>query len=950
MRHLLLLVLLFVATPVFAAGPPQQPFLVIDPGMHTGVIRKIDASADGTLIATASEDKTVRLWSIPEKRLLGTFRLPRSEGEGGRAYAVALSPDGRMLAAGGLDADGELNNQGGYVYLFDTITGRMTQRLGPLPAVVYDLDFSSDGQSLAAGLEGTGGVAQWQSPFSGPMLRATAYQADVLDLEYDPDGALHVATADGQFLIYDPGLKPVAQLQLPGGDIARSIAITSDGTRLALGYRNRAGIDLISLPGFELIHHVDTGFVSRGNLGIVAWSSDGETLYASGSYFINDPDPFLILAIPDQGKGKPTVIGETMGNLLDAVTLPGAGVAYATALPSAGTLGQTSTLFGSVIANMTVKLGDNFRLRADGHAVWFGLDAGAKDPYLFDLEAMTLKPAPQAPEGFVRPDTTSLPLADWEDTAVPTLAGNPIGLRQDDVSHAAAVFPDRKSFVIGSGWDVSRFDANGGMIWQARTYGTCWGVNVSAGGELVIAAFDDGTLRWYRKSDGAELLALFIHVPTKRWIAWTPSGYYTASPGAEELIGWHVNGKSWEETPQFYPASRFRDRFYRPDVVQKILALRDEAKAVSAADAEAGRKAETGTIADLLPATVEPLLDGRSIVAKTREITIPYRLASPTGRAVTRLDVRVDGRPVATRGAAQAEAEYPLDEDLAITITVPPRASEVSLIAYIGEQPGRAATIPVTWAGAGDDGRRHNLHALLIGVSAYNNPRMKLAYAAKDAGDLAEKLKSQEGRFYEKVNVETLADGAATKSAIERQLALLKKRATPEDTVLVFFAGHGMTTAAYDFYYLAADSEMDADLLEATAVDGRLIRQILGSLPGRVVLMMDTCRSGAGIESAVDMTRTANDMAQDTAGIVMFASSQGREDSLESLDWENGAFTEALLSILDDAKVYGDDGRLSIPELEEAVTVRVSDLTEGRQNAGMTKYGAAPRFFIAGMR
>jgi hypothetical protein len=115
-------------------------------------------------------------------------------------------------------------------------------------------------------------------------------------------------------------------------------------------------------------------------------------------------------------------------------------------------------------------------------------------------------------------------------------------------------------------------------------------VNVSAGGELVIAAFDDGTLRWYRKSDGAELLALFIHVPTKRWIAWTPTGYYTASPGAEELIGWHVNGKSWEETPQFYPASRFRDRFYRPDVVQKILALRDEAKAVSAADAEAGRR------------------------------------------------------------------------------------------------------------------------------------------------------------------------------------------------------------------------------------------------------------------------------------------------------------------------------------------------------------------------
>ena len=112
-------------------------------------------------------------------------------------------------------------------------------------------------------------------------------------------------------------------------------------------------------------------------------------------------------------------------------------------------------------------------------------------------------------------------------------------------------------------------------------------------------------------------------------------------------------------TPQFYPASRFRDRFYRPDVVQQVLALRDEAKAVAAADVGANRKPETGSVSDMLPASVELLLDSRSIEAKTREITIPYRLTSPTGRAVTKVDVRVDGRPVATRGASQAEAEYP---------------------------------------------------------------------------------------------------------------------------------------------------------------------------------------------------------------------------------------------------------------------------------------------------
>jgi hypothetical protein len=95
------------------------------------------------------------------------------------------------------------------------------------------------------------------------------------------------------------------------------------------------------------------------------------------------------------------------------------------------------------------------------------------------------------------------------------------------------------------------------------------------------------------------------------------------------------------------------------------------------------------------------------------------------------------------------------------------------------------------------------------------------------------------------------------------------------------------------------------------------------------------------------MNRLSNDFAQDTGGLVMFASSQGRENSLESSAWENGAFTEAMLAILGDSKAYGADKQLSIPELEEALTIRVRELTEERQSPVMTKYGAIPRFFIA---
>jgi hypothetical protein len=58
-------------------------------------------------------------------------------------------------------------------------------------------------------------------------------------------------------------------------------------------------------------------------------------------------------------------------------------------------------------------------------------------------------------------------------------------------------------------------------------------------------------------------------------------------------------------------------------------------------------------------------------------------------------------------------------------------------------------------------------------------------------------------------------------------------------------------------------------------------------------------------------------------------------------------FSLQSLSILDDPDIYGSDGKLSISELDEALTERVEELTEGRQNAVMTKPGAVKRFFIA---
>ncbi len=69
--------------------------------MHTAAIKRIGVDASCSLLATASDDKTVRLWSLPDGKPKRVIRLPIGDGDAGKVYATALSPDGRLLAAGG---------------------------------------------------------------------------------------------------------------------------------------------------------------------------------------------------------------------------------------------------------------------------------------------------------------------------------------------------------------------------------------------------------------------------------------------------------------------------------------------------------------------------------------------------------------------------------------------------------------------------------------------------------------------------------------------------------------------------------------------------------------------------------------------------------------------------------------------------------------------------------
>ena len=152
-----LLLLLFAVSPVWlraqeaTPGLYERPVLVLDPGVHTAPIRRADVDAAGRLAVTGSDDKTVRVWSLEDGRLLRTIRLPQGPGNVGKVYAVAISPDGAVIAAGGWTRCSDADPQE-QIYLFDAATGAMIGRIEGLPNVVNHLAFSPDGRRLAATL------------------------------------------------------------------------------------------------------------------------------------------------------------------------------------------------------------------------------------------------------------------------------------------------------------------------------------------------------------------------------------------------------------------------------------------------------------------------------------------------------------------------------------------------------------------------------------------------------------------------------------------------------------------------------------------------------------------------------------------------------------------------------------------------------------------------------
>jgi WD40 repeat protein len=939
--------------------PDQNPLLRIETGMHVAQIRRIGADKQCRIVATGSEDKTVRLWSMPEGRLIRTERLPIGEGGYGKIYSVAVSPDGRFAAAGGSDAHYQVDEENG-VYLFETTASSSVRRIGVFDNVVNHIAFSADGSRLAVALGGAQGIRVLDVASGQEIMADRDFTEASYGVAFGPDGSVYATGQDGFVRRYGPDLERKAKVELVGNQRLFSIAVDPSGEKIAVGNDEARVVDILEAQTLQKIDSADMrGVDDGGSLSIVSWSPDGTRLIGGGqasASFGGAWHDYLRTWLPDGRLAGPDV--PVSDNTVSALVPCGDKIAFAAQDPSFGLWSSNGTIV-TLQKGRTIeargKVGEAFTVSPDATKLRFGLGREGDTPVLFDLAAGKLTDAPAPIAGMTQPNTTSLDIKDWRHRDKPLFNGQPIALSNYETSRSLAIRDDRKGFVLGAEWTVRAFATTGKEIWRNPGPGIAYGVNVTHGGDIVVAVFTDGTIRWYRWSDGQELLALFIERPSRRWVAWTPSGYYMASPGGEDLIGWHVN-RGWDEPADFFPASRFRERFNRPDIVHLILTTLDETAAVQQADAAAQRHEETKPIETALPPVIKILSPAGDSTFSEPKIDLAYSLRSPSGLPVDDVVILIDGSPTGAKAPGVDANAAATETRKSIAIDLPPRDVDVGLVAKSGALVSEVAHVKLVYHGAAPpvaeaDASKPTLYAFLVGVAEYKNQNLRLDYSAKDAQDFAATLATQTGGLYRDVKVKILTDKEATAAGVKDGLAWLKQQTTSRDLAVVFLAGHGVTDAKNLFWFLPYEG--DPGRLAATAVSRTDIMGVLSDLPGKKILFLDACHAGAVLEAAggsnyapVDVNAAVNDFATAESGLVVYGASAGRELSVESAEWHHGAFTKALIEAIGEGKA-AQTGRITTDLLETYLANRVNDMTHSEQHPVMGRPVAVPDFPLA---
>ena len=198
-------------TRLWNAATRKQISILTEP---TDLVEKVTLSADGTKLVTANMDDTFRLWHLADTDQEPILINDTEQ----RVLVMALSPDGRILAASKVPHHNSISRQieNFRLQVWDTTTQEMLFSLPGDTAQIHTLAFLTDGRTLiSSDIDGQTLLWDVDTGTSRPIIKENAGRAQTLELS--PDGKYlasgDTGDSDGNAQVWD--ITPEAQQHAP---------------------------------------------------------------------------------------------------------------------------------------------------------------------------------------------------------------------------------------------------------------------------------------------------------------------------------------------------------------------------------------------------------------------------------------------------------------------------------------------------------------------------------------------------------------------------------------------------------------------------------------------------------------------------------------------------------------------------------------------------------------